>query len=129
MTHPNFLSVSTLKGHEVVNMAKEGLGKIEDLMIDLENDRISYAVLSFGGFLGMGNKLFAIPWQAIELKLYEHTLIITLNIDKEVLKKAEGFDKDKLPLTHEELFKIYNHYGYEPYWQTSRVEQTGFSRI
>ncbi len=129
MTHPNFLSVSMLKGHEVVNMAKEGLGKIEDLMIDLENDRISYAVLSFGGFLGMGNKLFAIPWQAIELKLYEHTLIITLNIDKEVLKKAEGFDKDKLPLTHEELFKIYNHYGYEPYWQTSRVEQTGFSRI
>jgi sporulation protein YlmC with PRC-barrel domain len=69
MTHPNFLSVSTLKGHEVVNMAKEGLGKIEDLMIDLENDRISYAVLSFGGFFGMGNKLFAIPWQAIELKL------------------------------------------------------------
>ena len=129
MTHPNFLSVSTLKGHEVVNMAKEGLGKIEDLMIDLENDRISYAVLSFGGFFGMGNKLFAIPWQAIELKLQEHTLIITLNIDKEVLKKAEGFDKDKLPLTHEELFKMYNHYGYEPYWQTSRVEQTGFSRI
>jgi hypothetical protein len=77
----------------------------------------------------MGNKFFAIPWQAIELKLYEHTLIITLNVDKEVLKKAEGFDKDKLPLTHEELFKVYNHYGYEPYWQTSRVEQTEFSRI
>jgi sporulation protein YlmC with PRC-barrel domain len=114
------LSVSTLKRHDVVNPAKESLGKIEDLMIDLENDRISYAVLSFGGFLGMGNKLFAIPWRAIELKLYEHTLIITLNVDKEVLKKAEGFDKDKLPLTHEELFKVYNHYGYEPYWQTNR---------
>ncbi len=55
------MSVSTLKGHDVVNPAKEGLGKIEDLMIDLENDRISYAVLSFGGFLGMGNKWFAIP--------------------------------------------------------------------
>jgi sporulation protein YlmC with PRC-barrel domain len=114
------LSVSTLKGHDVVNPAKESLGKIEDLMIDLENDRISYAVLSFGGFLGMGNKLFAIPWRAIELKLYEHTLIITLNVAQEVLKKAEGFDKDKLPLTHEELFKVYNHYGYEPYWQTNR---------
>ena len=114
------MSVSTLKGHNVANKAKEDLGKIEDLMIDLENDRIAYAVLSFGGFLGMGNKLFAIPWRAIELKLYEHTLIITLNVDKEVLKKAEGFDKDKLPLTHEELFKVYNHYGYEPYWQTNR---------
>jgi hypothetical protein len=111
------MSVSTLKGHKVVNKAKEDLGKIEDLMIDLENDRISYAVLSFGGFLGMGNKWFAIPWRALELKLYEHTLIITLNVDQEVLKKAEGFDKDKLPLTHEELFTVYNHYGYEPYWK------------
>ena len=129
MTNPNFLSVNTLKGHDVVNVAREGIGKIEDLIIDLENDRISYAVLFFGVFLGMGNKFFAIHCRAIELKLYEHTLIITLNVDKEVLKKAEGFDKDKLPLTHEELFKVYKHYGYEPYWQTSRVEQTGFSRI
>ena len=111
------MSVSTLKGHDVVNPAKEGLGKIEDLMIDLENDRIAYAVLSFGGFLGMGNKWFAVPWRALELKLYENAMIITLNVDKEVLKKAEGFDKDKLPLTNEELFKVYTHYGYEPYWK------------
>jgi hypothetical protein len=54
------------------------------------------------------------------LKLYEDTLIITLNVDQEVLKKAEGFDKDKLPLTHEELFIVYNYYGYKPYWQTNR---------
>src|SRR5665647_527868 len=66
MTNPNFLSVSTLKGHNVVNKAKEDLGKIEDLMIDFKNDRIAYAVLSFGGFLGVGNKLFAVPWKAIE---------------------------------------------------------------
>jgi hypothetical protein len=111
------MSVSTLKGHNVVNKAKEDLGKIEDLMIDLENDRIAYAVLSFGGFLGMGNKLFAVPWRALELRLYENAMIITLNVDKEVLKKAEGFDKDKLPLTNEELFKVYTHYGYEPYWK------------
>ena len=117
---PLFLTAKKINGDKVINMAGEHLGKIEDLMIDLENGRVAYAVLSFGGFLGMGNKLFAIPWRAIELKLYEHTLIITLNVDQEVLKKAEGFDKDKLPLTHEELFKVYNHYGYEPYWQTNR---------
>ena len=45
-------------------------------------------MLSFGGFLGVGNKLFAVPWKAIELSLYENTMIITLNVDKEVLKKA-----------------------------------------
>jgi hypothetical protein len=89
-------------------------------MIDLKNDRIAYAVLSFGGFLGMGNKFFAVPWKAIELSLYENTKIITINVDKEVLKKAEGFDKNKLPLTHEELYNVYNYYGYRPYWQSDK---------
>ncbi|MCO5381646.1 MAG: PRC-barrel domain-containing protein [Methanosarcina barkeri] len=60
--NPQFLSASTIKGDKVVNRAGEDLGKIEELMIDLEDGRVAYAVLSFGGFLGMGNKLFAIPW-------------------------------------------------------------------
>ena len=97
-----FVSVNALKDYKVINKSGEDLGNIEDLMIDLQNDRIAYAVLSFGGFLGMGHKLFAVPWRALELKLYKHNLIITLNVDKEVLKKADGFDKDKLPLTYEE---------------------------
>ena len=126
------MSVSTLKGPNVVNKAKEDLGKIEDLMIDLENDRIAYAVLSFGGFLGMGNKLFAVPWRALELRLYENSMIITLNVDKEVLKKAEGFDKDDWPVTCEQLATstrewladIYTCYGCKPYWQTEVLEQT-----
>lgn len=117
VTNPNFLSINTLNGHEVVNRAKEDRGKIEDLMIDLENDRIAYVVLSFGGFLGMCDKFFAVPWRAIELRLYEHTLILTLNVDKEILKGADGIDKDKLPLMNEELFNLYTHYVYEPYWQ------------
>ena len=55
------LSASTLNGDKVVNSYGEDLGKIEDFMLDLENGRIRYAVLSFGGFLGVGDKLFAIP--------------------------------------------------------------------
>ncbi len=55
MTNPIFLSVNTLKGHDVVNVAREGLGKIEDLIIDLENDRISYAVLHMQYFLLVGS--------------------------------------------------------------------------
>ena len=116
ITNPNFMSLSTLKGHNVVNKAKEDLGKIEDLMIDLENDRIAYAVISFGGFLGMGNKLFAVPWRALELRLYENAMIITLNVDKEVLQKAEGFDKEDWSLTRDELAKVYTHCGIQPYW-------------
>jgi sporulation protein YlmC with PRC-barrel domain len=120
-----FESANKLKDYKVINRVGEDLGNIKDIMIDLKNDRIAYAVLSFGGFLGMGNKLFVVPWRALELKLYEHTLTITLNVDKEILKKADGFDEDQLPLTYEELFRVYTYYGYQPYWQTGGLNQTG----
>ncbi len=119
----NFLSASTLKGDRVVNRAGEDLGQVEDFMIDLKNGRIAYAVLSFGGFLGMGNRLFAIPWQALKLELYEHAFI--LDIDREVLENAEGFEKGKWPLTCEELSRVYIYYGYQPYWKKGVLEQTG----
>ncbi|MHC1755663.1 MAG: PRC-barrel domain-containing protein [Methanosarcina sp.] len=122
--NPEFLSASTIKGDKIVNRDGEDLGKIEELMIDLQDGRVAYAVLSFGGFLGMGNKLFAIPWQAFKLKLHDHAFI--LDIDKEVLEKAEGFDKDNWPLTNREwLSRNYTYYGYQPYWQTGLAGQTG----
>src|ERR1039458_3479501 len=65
---PTVLAADTLTGDKVVNRQKEDLGKIDHLMIDLETGRIAYAVLSFGGFLGMGDKLFAIPWSALALR-------------------------------------------------------------
>ena len=61
------LAADTLTGDAVVNREKEDLGKIEHLMIDVETGRVAYAVLSFGGFLGIGDKLFAIPWSALAI--------------------------------------------------------------
>ncbi len=118
--NPEFLSAGTMKGDKVINEAGEDLGKIEELMIDLQDGRIAYAVLSFGGFLGLGDKLFAIPWQALSLRVHEHAFV--LNISKDVLKDAEGFDKDRWPLTREELSRTYTYYGYQPYWQVVVVE-------
>ena len=89
------LSASTLKGDNVVNHLGEDLGKIEEIMLDLDHGRIAYAVLSFGGFLGMGDKLFAIPWQAFAVDTAQKRLI--LNAKRELLEKATGFDKDKWP--------------------------------
>jgi sporulation protein YlmC with PRC-barrel domain len=63
---PLFLTARTINGDKVINMTGEHLGKVEDLIIDLENGRIAYAVLSFGGFLDLGNKLFAIPWKLFQ---------------------------------------------------------------
>jgi sporulation protein YlmC with PRC-barrel domain len=122
---PEFLSASTIKSDRVVNAAGDDLGKIEELMIDLENGRIAYAVLSFGGFLGISNKLFAIPWQALKLRAHERAF--TLDVSKEVLGKAEGFDKNNWPLSREELSRTYTYYGYQPYWKTGEARKTGKS--
>jgi sporulation protein YlmC with PRC-barrel domain len=89
------LSAGTLKGDRVVNGAGEDLGKIDDFMIDLRHGRIAYAVLSFGGFLGMGDKLFAVPWSALRLD-QEHRYFV-LDVPKERLEKAPGFDKNAWP--------------------------------
>jgi sporulation protein YlmC with PRC-barrel domain len=121
--NPEFLSASTIKGDKVISSTGEDLGKIEELMIDIQNGRVAYAALSFGGFLGLGDKLFAIPWQALTLRVHEHAFL--LGIPKETLEKAEGFDKDNWPLTtHKELSNTYTYYGYRPYWQPAKTEQT-----
>src|SRR5437868_10841088 len=89
------MSAGTLAGDRVRNAAGEDLGKIEEIMLDVPTGRVAYAVLSFGGFLGMGNKLFAVPWNALTLDEQEHQFI--LDVDKQVLENAPGFDKDNWP--------------------------------
>jgi hypothetical protein len=83
----------TVIGSKVVNKHNEDLGKIEDLVLDAGAGRIAYAVLSFGGFLGMGDKYFAIPWNAFHFNLSENRAV--LNVEKRLLENAPGFDKDK----------------------------------
>jgi sporulation protein YlmC with PRC-barrel domain len=92
---PHFLTASTLTGDTVKNPQGESLGDLKDIMLDTVNGKIAYGVLSFGGILGMGEKLFAVPWDALMLDS-EHNQLI-LNVDKERLKDAPGFDKDHWP--------------------------------
>ena len=115
-TYGLVLSASSLKGDNVVNHQGEDLGKIEEIMIDLDRGRIAFAVLSFGGFLGMGDKLFAIPWQAFTVDTAQKRLV--LNAKKELLEKATGFDKDKWPNMADLAWgaTLYGYYGYKPYW-------------
>ncbi len=90
---PNVMDAATLAGDSVVNAAGEDLGKIEAIMLDVTSGRIAYVVLSFGGFLGMGKKLFALPWGALTLDAVEKLFI--LDASKERLENADGFDKDR----------------------------------
>lgn len=111
---PRILSATTLIGDDVKNPAGEDLGKLEEIMIDLKQGKVAFAVLSFGGFMGLGNKLFAIPWQAFGFDAEHHNLI--LNVDKELLKNAPGFDKDDWPDFNEVgatwLVEIHDYYGF-----------------
>jgi len=122
--YPRVLSVTTIMGDKIVNTAGEPLGTLKELMIDLDDGLIAYAVLSFGGFLGLGDKLFAIPWEALTLSPEGHTFI--LDVDKEVLDDAPGFDKEHWPdnAKYEAgwLLGVYEYYGYSPYWMPEEEE-------
>lgn len=82
-------------GVKVKNNALDNLGEIAEMVVDKTSGRVSYLVLDFGGFMGFGNKFFAIPWQAFTYNLAEDCFI--LNIAQERLKDAPGFDKDHWP--------------------------------
>ncbi len=120
--YPQLLQATKVIGNRVFNHAGEPLGSLRDLVFDFEEGYIAYAVLSFGGFMGMGDKLFAIPWEALVLNPKDHTFI--LNVEKEVLQKAPGFDKDHWPddAQYEAgwLLDIYEYYGYSPYWMPGK---------
>jgi sporulation protein YlmC with PRC-barrel domain len=92
---PSLMGADTLLGNDVYNASDENLGNIKEFMIDMQSGRIVYAVLSFGGFLGMGDRLFAVPWRALELDTVNKRFL--LHVTKEKLKNAPGFDKDHWP--------------------------------
>jgi len=89
------LAASSLTDDSVQNTAGENLGDVKDLMIDTASGEVQYAVLSFGGWLGMGEKLFAVPWKAFRVDTANQCLV--LDVPKERLKNAPGFDKDHWP--------------------------------
>jgi sporulation protein YlmC with PRC-barrel domain len=90
-------------GMAVYNSAGDKLGKVEDLVFDPSNGHIRYAVLSFGGFLGIGDKYFAIPMNHLSVDSKKGGITgseryhFVLNVDKDRLKNAPGFDSKNWP--------------------------------
>jgi sporulation protein YlmC with PRC-barrel domain len=110
-TEPEFLSATTIIQDEVRNPEGQHLGEIEELMIDLEDGRVAYAVLS------MDEKLFAIPWPMLEVDAEKACFI--LKVSRNLLEEAPGMDEDDWPshrTSHKWLAEIYAHYGYDLYW-------------
>ena len=111
---PTFMSASTLIGDDVYNLQDEDLGDVKDFMLDMRTGKVAYAVLSFGGFLGMGEKLFAVPWAALTLDTENKRF--TLNVNKERLESAPGFDNDNWPDMADPVWAsdIHSYYGTTP---------------
>lgn len=113
--NPSILSASSLTGNDVENRQGESLGDIKDLMLDPRTGRVAYAVLDFGGFLGIGNKLFAVPLESMTLDTANHRFV--LDVDKERLEEAPGFDKDHWPEHPDYNFidEVRAYYGLDAY--------------
>ncbi len=105
------LKASDMIGMKVEDTEGKNLGSIKDLVIDREDGDVQYAVLDFGGFAGVGDKYFAVPWEALQLAPDKNK--IALDVSKRDLKDAPGFDKNNWPdlSDQRQAVVIYEFYG------------------
>jgi len=111
---PRLMGADTLVGDDVCNRKGERLGDIKEIMLDTASGKVCYAVLSFGGFLTMGEKLFAVPWSA--LRLDTENKRFELDVEKDRLESAPGFDKNDWPDMADQSWvdEINTYYGTRP---------------
>jgi sporulation protein YlmC with PRC-barrel domain len=113
---PEVMAADSLEGNQVVTSDGEDVGKISDIMLDVRGGRIAYAVLSEGGFLGMGATLHAIPWSALTLDT--DAKCFRVDIVAQQLKDDAGFDKDHWPSMADPAWgtQLHQYYNRQPYW-------------
>lgn len=107
---PELMGADTLIGDRVHNLQNEDIGEIKEIMLDMRTGKIAYAVMSYGGVFTLGEKLFAVPWEALTLDTVNKGF--TLNIDKDRVDGAPGFDTDSWPnmANQEWSTEIHNYY-------------------
>ena len=105
------LTVSSIIGDSVFNPQGEALGNIRDMMLDITDGRIDYAIIEFGGFLGINQKYFAVPFSALSIDEDRNQSFI-LNESRESLKRYPGFDKDHWPGTNSKPPRASNYSGF-----------------
>jgi len=104
----NIISSDKVEGTTVYNIGGEKLGSIDDLMIDKVSGQVRYAVLEFGGFLGMGNDRYPIPWKMLKYSTDRGGYVVPL--DKEKLDKAPKYRDDSTPVYDEDYGSRINRY-------------------
>lgn len=114
-TH-RLISADKVQGTVVYNSSGDKLGTVEDVMIDKMSGKVAYAVMSFGGFLGMGEKYHPLPWSTLEYDTEKNGYCVPMS--KEVLEKAptyspsEGIDMNDRRWGEQ----VHRYYNVDPYW-------------
>jgi sporulation protein YlmC with PRC-barrel domain len=123
---PEVMAATTLDGDRVLSADGDDIGKLKDIMLDVRSGRIAYAVLSTGGFLGIGDKLLAIPWSALTLDVDRQCFLLAMSSAR--VKNAPGFDKAHWPSMADATWasSVHQYYGREPYWGTGNQTSVKF---
>jgi sporulation protein YlmC with PRC-barrel domain len=110
------ISADKVEGTNVYNVRGDKLGSIENVMIDKMSGKVAYAVMSFGGFLGMGDKHHPLPWQVLKYDTDQGGYIVDL--DKDMLEGAPAYGDDDRVNWADETWgkKVHDYYGVPPYW-------------
>lgn len=122
---PYIMGASTLDGDSVFSSDDEEVGKIKEIMLEVETGRIVYVVMSCGGFLGIGDKLLALPWPALTLDTTHKCFV--LNVSAEKVRHAPGFDKSHWPSMADIGWAttLHVYYGTRAHWEEDAPGDTG----
>lgn len=116
MQDRRILSSGSLSTDSVRNTGGVEIADVKEIMIDLVSGRVAYVVISYGGVMGLGDKLFAVPWDAVRVDQENRCLVVDL--DEETLASAPGFDKDEWPDFADPNWtrQVHEHYGLDDVW-------------
>lgn len=113
---PRLMTAGYLAGTQVINRQDEPLGQVEEIVIDVPRGCIAYAAMASGGFLGLGERLFAVPWTALRYDAGRQCFV--MDARKEIFENAPGFDKNHWPTQPQREWHVdvHHYYGAPPYW-------------
>jgi len=110
------IGADKVKGTLVYNGEGEKLGTVDDVMLDKQRGNVAYAVMSFGGFLGMGKKHHPLPWDVLNYSEKQDGYVV--NLSKEQLEGAPTFERGETNRLYDRKYgeSVYSYYGVSPYW-------------
>lgn len=110
------ISASKVTGTNVYNTDGDHLGAIQDVMIDKKSGKIAYAVMSFGGVLGIGQRYHPLPWATLKYDMRQGGYVVGINADQ--LKDAPAYGADEMPAWGDRAYetRVHDYYKAVPYW-------------